>query len=257
MTDPLLNPNKDVEVMRFKRHPFGIWLLYVSYVLGFTSVILIIKLALPELDIKLSGEQLALIYAGVAAAAILAFLLLIVARYIYWCSEMCITESAVSEIVQYGLFSKHIARLDMEKIEDVTAQQKGFMPTMFNFGTLLIETAGEVENFVFIYCPRPNETAQAIHSARQKYLDRRMHETAETHAYTFQQQYAPAPMPQPFSGPVQPEAQQSQPYATYQQQSQPVSPMPSQQAGPAPEAVAGTPQVTADTDVRQSEPNRQ
>jgi hypothetical protein len=221
MTDAELNPTGATEVLRFKRHAFGIWILYLAYGFAFISAIVIVILILPQLDINLSTSQKGMVLAGTCVAAAFGSIFLLLAHYIYWRSEMCVTESAVSEVVQYGLFSRHVARLDMEKIEDVTAVQKGIFPTMFNYGTLMIETAGEVENFVFLYCPDPNHTAQVIHQARQKYLDRRMHETAQAHAYTLTQQGYP--MQQFAQYPQQPMAAQQPaqtPQPEYQQQAQ-------------------------------------
>jgi hypothetical protein len=56
-------------------------------------------------------------------------------------------------------------------VEDVSAEQKGFLPTFFNYGTLVVQTAGEMENFVFPYCPNPNKYADRILDARQAYAD--------------------------------------------------------------------------------------
>lgn len=230
MADPLLNPNKDPEVLRLKRHPFGIWTLYMSFVFGFAAVIAIIITVLPELDITISASQQSLLFAGLAFGGAIGFLFLLVARYIYWQSEMCVTDSAVTEVVQYGLFSRHVARLDMEKIEDVTARQKGIFPTMLNYGTLLIETAGEVDNFVFPYCPNPNEAARKIHEARQDYLERRMQENAQVHAATMNNQsYSmppQQPMPQSVPQGVQPMPHAAPPQASGDWQQPPQTPTP-------------------------------
>ena len=46
--------------------------------------------------------------------------------------------------------------------------RKGFFSTMFDYGTLTIETAGAVDNFVLTYCPHPDHYAKEILEARQK-----------------------------------------------------------------------------------------
>ena len=234
MADAQLNPHNAPEIIRFKRHPFGIWILYLAYLFAFVAAIVITIVALPQLDIQLSTSQKGLAVIGVCVAAAIGAIFLLMAHYIYWRSEMCVTDSAVSEVVQYGLFSRHVARLDMEKIEDVTSVQKGIFPTMLNYGTLMIETAGEVENFVFLYCPNPNKTAQIIHEARQKYLDRRMYETAQVHATQLSQQGFPVQQPQMQQYPQQP--MQPQPADPNQQpvQQQP-TPQPQPIQPPAPE----------------------
>jgi hypothetical protein len=46
------------------------------------------------------------------------------------------------------------------------------LQTIFNYGTLTVETAGEMRNFVFPYCPNPNKYADQILDARQAYADK-------------------------------------------------------------------------------------
>ena len=58
----------------------------------------------------------------------------------------------------------------MANIEDVTASQTGILPTIFNYGTLHIETAGEQNNFIFLYCPNPNAYAKALLDARLNFI---------------------------------------------------------------------------------------
>lgn len=167
-----LNPNNEREIVRLKKHPFGIVQLYIGmafvYVVGI--VLVAIGLNSPGLDISTAQKSLAWIILIIVGVFLVLFLL--AARYIYWGSEICVTESAVSQIVQLGLFNRKVSRLDMEKVEDVTASQRGVLQTMLNYGTITVETAGEQDNFVFPYCPNPNKMAQDIHNARQIYIER-------------------------------------------------------------------------------------
>jgi hypothetical protein len=59
----------------------------------------------------------------------------------------------------------------MSNVEDVNVQENGFLPTILNFGTLTVETAGEEDNFIFPMCPSPNHYAEIILEARQKYAE--------------------------------------------------------------------------------------
>ena len=58
----------------------------------------------------------------------------------------------------------------MENVEDVTSEQGGIFPTIFNYGVLKVETAGEQNNFIFKYCPNPNAYAKALQDARAAYF---------------------------------------------------------------------------------------
>jgi hypothetical protein len=59
----------------------------------------------------------------------------------------------------------------MANVEDVTAEQKGILATIFGYGTLMVQTAGERENFTFYYCPDPNTYASRIIEAHQTYVE--------------------------------------------------------------------------------------
>jgi uncharacterized membrane protein YdbT with pleckstrin-like domain len=85
---------------------------------------------------------------------------------------LLVTDMNLVQILQKGLFVRKVSRLSMSNVEDVTAEQKGILPTIFNYGTLTVQTAGEMENFVFPYCPNPNKYADRILDARQAFVDK-------------------------------------------------------------------------------------
>jgi membrane protein YdbS with pleckstrin-like domain len=129
-------------------------------------------LAFPDLFSSLSENSNMLLTAGIVLAMTLVFFILFLATYIYRQSKLIVTDQNLIQILQGGLFSRKISRLSVSNVEDVTAEQHGFLPTIFNYGTLIVETAGEMKNFIFPYCPNPNTYADQILDARQAYADR-------------------------------------------------------------------------------------
>lgn len=107
---------------------------------------------------------------GLLVIGIILFMLLLIS-YIYRQSRLTITDRSLLQIVQSGLFNRKVSRLSMSNVEDVSVQENGFLPTILNFGTLTVETAGEEDNFIFPMCPYPNRYAETILEARQKYAD--------------------------------------------------------------------------------------
>jgi len=103
-------------------------------------------------------------------ALILVVIFLILATWIYNRSLLIVTTRNVTLINQVGLFNRKVSELAMTNIEDVTAQKKGIFQTIFNFGTLVVETAGEQNNFVYTYCTNPNVAAKIILDARESFL---------------------------------------------------------------------------------------
>ncbi len=82
----------------------------------------------------------------------------------YYLDISIITTERIIDIDQQGLFGRTIAELHLSRIQDVKSEVKGIFATMFNYGMIEVETAGEEENFKFQQVHDPN-------GARQKILD--------------------------------------------------------------------------------------
>lgn len=80
----------------------------------------------------------------------------------YYLDVWIVTNDRVVSIEQHGLFSRTIAELDLYKIQDVTSEVHGVIPTMFNFGSVHIQTAGAEARFVFEQIHKPDEIRKAI-----------------------------------------------------------------------------------------------
>ncbi len=66
-----------------------------------------------------------------------------------------ITNIRVVDVDQEGLFFHVVSELHIDKIEDVTSQVGGIFGTIFNYGDVLVQTAGTVERFEFPNVPNP------------------------------------------------------------------------------------------------------
>jgi uncharacterized membrane protein YdbT with pleckstrin-like domain len=92
---------------------------------------------------------------------------MLIATFIFRQNRLILTDRNLTQILQYGLFNRKVSQLNMSNVEDVTAIQSGILSTVFNYGTLKIETAGEQMNFIFTYCPNPGYYAKIILDARE------------------------------------------------------------------------------------------
>ncbi|HZP55328.1 MAG TPA: PH domain-containing protein [Candidatus Saccharimonadales bacterium] len=153
------------------RHPIGLIFIYLESLIGILIVIVFFALVTPDIFDNLDKESnRALLGLVVFGLAILVFFLFI-ATFIYQESRLLITDRSLVQIVQRGLFSRKVSRLSFSNVEDVNADQRGILATILNYGTLNIETAGEMENFNFKYTPKPNYYADVIIEARQRYAE--------------------------------------------------------------------------------------
>ena len=74
----------------------------------------------------------------------------------YWFDIWIITDQRVVNVEQRGLFVREISELNLTKVQDVTSEIIGIIPSILNFGDVFIQTAGEQERFVFHQVPDPS-----------------------------------------------------------------------------------------------------
>lgn len=85
----------------------------------------------------------------------------------YYLDVWIVTGQRIINIEQLGLFRREISELDHIKIQDVTSDIKGIIPTLFNYGYVYIQTAGEKERFVFKQVPDPVKIRNIIMQLQQ------------------------------------------------------------------------------------------
>lgn len=159
-------------IARTKRHPFGLFLVYLQTLVGLGLSLFVIIWFMPGVAdlIGISDRGAESLFSVFSLIVItLGVVFLILATHIYWVNEIIFTNRSVTQVLQIGIFNKKISELSVADIEDVTAERSGIFPTFFNFGTLKIETAGEQNNFIFKYCPMPDAYASTLLDIRSQY----------------------------------------------------------------------------------------
>lgn len=166
----LLEPGEHM-ITVVRRHPIGIIIIYLEALLGVGALATLAILIAPDVFNDLSTQTNRLIVAGtILAVAILVFVLF-VATYVYRQSRLLITDRSLVQVMQRSLFIRKVSRLSLSNVEDVSAEQRGILATILNYGVLIIQTAGEMENFMFPTCPDPNRYARRILEARQAFAE--------------------------------------------------------------------------------------
>ena len=154
-----------------RRHIIGVIGLYLGVFAGIVALIGFFVMVTPNLFDNLSGESWRFLLAGIVLALTVLILFLFVATYVYRQSQLMITDRNLVQVWQRSLFIRKVSRLSIATVEDVSADQRGILATIFNYGTLLVQTAGEMENFEFKTCPDPNKYAGQIIAAREDYAE--------------------------------------------------------------------------------------
>jgi len=74
-----------------------------------------------------------------------------------------VTDEAIIDVNQQGFFGRKIVQISLLRVQDVTSNIQGLFPTLFAYGNVLIETAGEqTQSLLLEQIPNPQEVASKI-----------------------------------------------------------------------------------------------
>lgn len=80
-----------------------------------------------------------------------------------------LTNYRVIDVDYHGVLYKEVNTCALSKIEDVAVRPGGFIPSIFHFGNLYIETAGVHPSIEFSNIPSPDKVAGIIHELIRSY----------------------------------------------------------------------------------------
>lgn len=73
-----------------------------------------------------------------------------------------VTSKRVIDVDLSGVLYRQVSEAKVQNIEDVTYNQSGFVRSLFNYGNVLVQTAGSEDNIEFDRVPRPSKVADII-----------------------------------------------------------------------------------------------
>lgn len=79
-----------------------------------------------------------------------------------------LTDRKIISADQKSLFNRQMSTLELEKIQDISIEVNGFIETMFGYGTIRVQTAGEVRKFALEDAYHPEEAKQIIMGTQEK-----------------------------------------------------------------------------------------
>jgi uncharacterized membrane protein YdbT with pleckstrin-like domain len=80
----------------------------------------------------------------------------------YYLDVWIITDKRIIDIEQHGLFNREISEFNLNRVQDVTVEIRGILATLFDFGNLHVQTAGDHREFVFKQVPDPQKAKTTI-----------------------------------------------------------------------------------------------
>lgn len=168
----------EVLLAEVRKHPIG--LIFISITGIFIASILMIALMALALSTETLGLEFDEISGGlkgglIAGGTTLALLTLAVTAitiFIYNRNVVYITNEKIAQVMYRSIFNRIVTQLGINNVQDVTITQRGILPRVFNYGTMLIETAGEVPNCAFTFVPKPYDNAHVIIEAHEAYIQK-------------------------------------------------------------------------------------
>lgn len=152
-------PNKkpgEKIILLVRRHIF-ILLIKLFFWIFLTLVPPLLYLMFRETESHLSAQEFFIPFLIVFLGAFyLTLWLFMLHTFIdYYLDVWIVTNERILNIEQKQLFHRVISEHDLSKIQDVTAETSGMFATFLNYGEVHIQTAGEMQRFVFQQVPNP------------------------------------------------------------------------------------------------------
>ncbi len=154
--------DREVIIKIIHRHWFNIFKQFVPVIL-LALVLFAIFNFLPSYFSIFQGETFAkLIAFGESLFIVLIWVFAFFTWIDYYFDIWVITSEKVINIEQKALFMRSLSELKFERIQDVTVEVKGLIPTLLNYGDVFIQTAGETERFIFRQVANPYKIKDLI-----------------------------------------------------------------------------------------------
>ena len=73
-----------------------------------------------------------------------------------------ITDERIIDIDFYSLIYKRVSSAKLDNIEDITSSTGGFIRSLLNYGTVIVQTAGVQQEFEFEDVPQPDKVVKLL-----------------------------------------------------------------------------------------------
>jgi hypothetical protein len=162
-------------VLEIRKHGFGLVIILFSG--AFVILVLMAIAVAASSNTLLQAIGLGDLDAVRSIIIIIVFLLVVgsviitaIAAFLFVSSVIFVTSEKIAQVIYVSLFHKKISQLSIGDVQDVTVSKKGIFAYIFNYGTLVVETAGEQQNYTFTFVPDPYQVSKQIVGAHERNL---------------------------------------------------------------------------------------
>lgn len=164
---PNQKPNEFI-ILFLRRHWIEVVRIF-AVTLGFIALPLVVYISVLSYVSYLSETFSAIFVLGGSAFYLFVILYTFSSFIDYYLDVWIVTNQRIVNIEQRGLFDRVISEKDLSRMQDITSTVEGFWGTIFHYGNVQIQTAGEEQHFLFKNVPYPDEVARAISNLVSEY----------------------------------------------------------------------------------------
>jgi|GEM_PF-3881255 len=142
-------------------HPVFFFLIIFLSVVSLASPIIILTLLYDQLsNASESVQGFIIVFTSIY------YLVVLTICYIAWIDFYLdigiVTSERLIDIDQAGLLGRKVSQLYLINIQDVSANQEGLFANLFNYGNVLIQSAGSQNNFLWVKVPDPFSLSESL-----------------------------------------------------------------------------------------------
>lgn len=164
--------DEEMLLAEIRKHPFGFLVIlmtgFLIALVVFLSVAIVASAGFLN-NIGYGDLNSVLVFAGFLLSNFVVVITLVNA-HLYRNNVVFVTNEKLAQVLFITLFNRKISQLSIGDVQDVTVEQNGFLPNLVGYGTLVVETAGEQQNYTFTFVPKPYETSKIIINAHESNL---------------------------------------------------------------------------------------
>jgi len=114
------------------------------------------------LSVDISTEEGSLLFFSGVLWLFVTWMIFIIVWTNYYLDVWIVTDRRIIDIEQFGLFRRDMSEFRLDRIQDVTIEVKGILPTLLHFGDIHVQTAGEGKEFIIRSIPNPYKFRDAL-----------------------------------------------------------------------------------------------
>ena len=114
-----------------------------------------VMFGLDVLSVDLTSDEGSLIFFFAMLWLFLTWITFMIIWTNYYLDVWIITNKRIIDIEQFSLFSRDLSEFRLDRVQDVTIEGKGLLPTLLHFGDVHVQTAGESRDFIIKGIPHP------------------------------------------------------------------------------------------------------